>query len=136
MRIFICASKHLYHKIYPIKDELEKMGHKITLPNSFDEPMKEEKMKKISNKDHADWKAQMIRLQKEKVIKNDAVLVLNFDKNGIKNYIGGATFLEIYLAFDLNKKIFLYNSIPQGILSDELKAFQPIILNRDLNKIK
>ena len=40
----------------------------------------------------------------------DAVLVLNLDKekNGeiLKNYIGGATFLEMYDAFRLGKKIY------------------------------
>ena len=29
----------------------------------------------------------------------------NFDKNGKKNYIGGATFIEIYEEFMKNKKI-------------------------------
>ena len=37
----------------------------------------------------------------------DAVLVLNIDKNGIKNYIGGNTFLEIGFAHVLDQKIFL-----------------------------
>ena len=34
------------------------------------------------------------------VILFDAVLTLNFDKNGQKNYIGGATFLEVYDAWN------------------------------------
>jgi len=70
----------------------------------------------------------------------DAVLVLNFDKiennKVLKNYIGGATFLEIYDAFRLNKKIYLYNDIPKGILYDEIQGFGPIIINKDIEKIK
>ena len=77
----------------------------------------------------------------EEVIKNvDAVLVLNFnkEKNGIiyNNYIGGATFLEMYDAFRYNKKIFLYNDIPQGILHDEIVGFSPTIINGNLKNIK
>ena len=53
-----------------------------------------------------------------------------------KNYIGGATFLEIYDAFRLNKKIYLYNDIPEGMLYDEIQGFAPIIINGDLSKIK
>ncbi len=78
----------------------------------------------------------MLKLQAGKVKANDAVLVLNFEKNSQKNYIGGATFLEIFKAFELNKKIFLFNSIPDGILKDELIGMNPMIINGDLSKIK
>ena len=71
-----------------------------------------------------------------KIIQNsDAVLVLNFDKNGIKNYIGGNTFLEMGFAYVLNKPIYLVNPIPDMIYTDEIKAMQPKILNGDLGKI-
>jgi hypothetical protein len=41
--------------------------------------------------------------------------------NKKKFILGGATFLEMYDAFRLNKQIFLYNDIPEGMLYDELK---------------
>ena len=135
MKIFICCSKHFYYKIPPIKEELEKNSHIITPPNSYDEPFKEEEMKKESSEAHIKWKSNMIKLQEEKVRNNDAILVLNFEKNGNKNYIGGATFLEIFRAFDLNKKIFLFNPIPENIFKDELIAMNPIIIFGDLSKI-
>ena len=112
------------------------MGYSITLPNSFEEPLKEEKIKKISQEEHSKWKGNMIRLQTEKVKANDAVLILNFEKNGQKNYIGGATFLEIFRAFDTGKKIFLFNSIPDNILKDELIGMNPTVINGDLLRIK
>ena len=59
-----------------------------------------------------------------------------FDKNGKKNYIGGATFIEIYEAFMKNKKIYLYNDIPEGMLYDEISGFSPIVINGDLNLVK
>lgn len=72
--------------------------------------------------------------QSEKLIsKMDSILVLNFNKNGIDNYIGGATFLEMYDAFKLNKKIYLYNPIPEGMLKDEIIGFNPIIINGNLD---
>ena len=58
------------------------------------------------------------------------------DNNTIKNYIGGATFLEIFDAFRFNKKIYLYNEIPEGILYDEIEGFAPIIINGDVSLIK
>lgn len=71
------------------------------------------------------------------IIKNsDAVLAINIKKNGIDNYIGGNTFLELGFGYVLGKKIYLLNPIPNMSYSDEIKAFEPIILNGDLSKIR
>lgn len=45
MKIFICASKHFYDRVKNIKNELEIVWHIVTLPNSFDDPLAEEKIK-------------------------------------------------------------------------------------------
>ena len=135
MNIFICASKHLYQHIPEIKQYLEEKGHVITLPNSFDNPTKELQMKELGAEEHRIWKASMLRLQKDKVAANDAILVINEEKNGQPNYIGGATFLEIYMAFELDKKIFLYNPLTESIFRDELLAMNPIIINKNLDLV-
>lgn len=136
MKILICASKHHYDTIAPIQATLEGIGHAVMLPNSFDAPMKEEEKKKEGPEAHREWKAMMLHKQSEKVLANDAVLVLNFDKGDKKNYIGGATFLEIFRAFDAGKKIFMWNPIPEGILTDELCAMGPVVINGDISKIR
>jgi hypothetical protein len=135
MHIFLCASKHNYGRVLPIKEELEGRSHIVTPPNSFDEPLKEERMKELSPEKHRAWKADIMRLDKEKIRNNDAILVLNFEKGGQPNYIGGATFLEIYKAFDLGKKIYLFNPIPEGMLKDEIVGMGAVVINGDLSKI-
>ena len=95
MRVFVICSKHFYHKLPPVISELERQGHKVTPPNCYEDPFREEEIKKDGTEAHAKWKASMIRLQKEKVDANDAVLVMNYEKNGQLNYIGGATFIFI-----------------------------------------
>jgi hypothetical protein len=136
MKIFICCSKAFYSKIPKIKSYLESKGHKITLPNSYDDPLKEEKVRKEGANLHAKWKGKMIREQEQKIRRNDAILVLNLRKNNQPNYIGGATFLEMYKAYELGKKIYLYNQIPNNILRDEILGFSPHIIDGDLNKIQ
>jgi hypothetical protein len=136
MKIFICSSKHLYHLIPPIKAELEQKGHSITLPNSYDDPMHEERLKAENAEKHADFKAKMLKEQENKIRQNDALLIMNFEKRGQPNYIGGATFLEIFKAFELDKKIFLMNPIPDNILKDEIVGMRPTIINQDLSKIE
>ena len=136
MKIFICCSKHFYRKIEEIKKELESNGHKISLPNSYDEPMIEEKLKEISKEGHIKWKTRMMKKDKTNIKPNDAILVLNFKRKGHDNYIGGATFLEIYTAWDLKKKIFILNDLPNCSFTDEPIGINPALLKGDLSKIK
>jgi hypothetical protein len=135
MRIFICCSKAFYGKVPEVQSRLEAAGHTITLPNSFDNPRREDEMRDLGVKQHSEWKAEMLRRQEQKIKANDAILVINLDKNGHRNYVGGATFLEMFKAFELGKKIFLYNDVPEGMLRDEIHAFEPILINRDLSLV-
>lgn len=81
--------------------------------------------------------AQIKRLKKtealghfQRISKSDAILVLNYDKGGITNYIGGAAFGEIAVAFHLGKMIFLLNPMPSGLpYSEELSAWGVRIWN-------
>ena len=112
------------------------MGHIVELPNSFYEPNAEKKSWDLGDKEHSKFKARMFKQSVETISRMDAVLTLNFEKNGKKNYIGGATFIELYEAFNKNKKIFLYNDIPEEILFDEISGFSPLIINGDLSLVK
>ena len=139
MKLFIMCSKKFYSEIPVIKEELEKNNIEVFLPNCYDDPKTEEKMWLKGKEEHQKFKAKMYKQSEDTIRNMDAVLVLNFDKNTNgkidKNYIGGATFLEMYDAFRLNKKIYLYNDIPEGMLYDEIEGFAPIIINKDLSKI-
>ncbi len=135
MRIFLICSKRFYDQIPPIAAELESSGHVLTLPNCYDDPTAETRYLAQGADAHAAWKATMLAKSAYVIEANDAVLVLNFDKGDMKNYIGGATFLEMYDAYRLGKKIFLYNPVPEGILHDEICGFAPTVLAGDLSRI-
>lgn len=135
MKVFLACSKHFYGRIPQIKEFLETKGHSIILPNSFDEPFKEEEIKGLGDEEHAGWKRMMLKKDEDNIRPCDAILVLNYEKKGQKNYIGGATFLEINKAFELEKKIFLMNPIPDNIFADELKGMGPLILDGNLDKV-
>lgn len=136
MKILIICSKAFYSQIPPIKEKLEEMGHTTVLPNSYDNPNAEKESYALGKEAHAEFKARMFKQSEKTISEVDAVLTLNFDKNGKKNYIGGATFLELYEAFMKNKKIFLYNEVPEGMLYDEIVGFNPTIINGDLGLVK
>ncbi len=134
MKILLICSKIFYDRLTYFKLELENMGHEVFMPNCWDCPETEAKYRGTA--EHSKWKSRMIKHSEEVISNMDAVLVLNYDKNGQKNYIGGATFLEVYDAFRLGKKIYFINPLPEGMLKDELIAFNPIIINGDLKSIK
>lgn len=136
MNIFIICSKKFYDRIPEIKELLEVNGHHPVMPNCYDDPGTEDRIRALGEEEHQRFKASMYKQSEETISNMDAVLVLNFDKDDKKNYIGGATFLEMYDAFRLGKKIFLYNPVPEGMLYDEIVGFEPIIINGDLQLIK
>ncbi len=140
MKILIICSKKFYSKIEEVKKILEEKNNEVFLPNCYDDPTAEQKMWDLGKEEHQKFKAKMYKQSEETISKMDAVLVLNLDKEKegeiFKNYIGGATFLEMYDAFRLGKKIYLYNDIPNGMLFDEIEGFGPIIIKGDLNLIK
>lgn len=89
--------------------------------------------------EHADVKRKnnYIKFWHDLIVSGDAIVVGNFDKNGIKNYIGGNTLMEIGFAHVNDKKVFLYNPISEEVsYVDEIKAMVDDVLNGDLTKIK
>ena len=136
MKLFIVCSKHFYKEIPPIASDLERFDHVISLSNSFHVPLQKERKKEMGLEKHVQWKAAMMRKDPINIAPRDGILVLNFEKNGQKNYIGGAIFLEMYTTWGMKKKIFLYNPIPDCIFTNELVGLNPSIIHGDLHLIK
>lgn len=133
MNITICGSVSFAKEMLEIKEKLETRGDIIVVPANIENYASG--TMDIENK----WEKMeldVIRAYYEKIKNSDAILVLNYDKNNISNYVGGNSLIEIAFAHVLNKKIFLYNQIPKMSYSDEIEAMKPIIINRDLDKIK
>lgn len=146
MNITICGSIAFYDQMLEAKKKLELLGHQVKLPpfEIEDEhgrmiPVKEYYARRKAETGDVGWiwdrKAEAMRLHFQKVAWCDAVLVLNFDKNDIPNYIGANTFLEMGLAFHLNKKIFLLNPIPETNIKEEILGMKPTLIYQDFSNI-
>lgn len=143
MKIAICASLDFTNEIIAITEQLTKQGHKVIMPKTsemilnkevtLEQIMKEKENGEISNRA---IRQDSIRYYFEIIKGIDAILVLNFEKKGIKGYIGGNVFLEMGFAHVLGKRIFLLNEIPNMLHRDEIKVMRPIILNGGLSKIQ
>jgi len=141
VNIAIMGSSAFVKEMVEHKDKLERLGHKVSLHEHYIAQANGEMQDLINRMGHEHAKVKKefdyIRLHYNDIEKNDAILVLNLDRKGIKNYIGANTFLEIGFAHVLGKKIFLLNKMPaMDYLKDEIEAIEPIALNGDLSKIK
>ena len=133
MKITICGSMLYLERLKEIEKSLLQSGHQVFMPIDFGVDYLT-----ISNENYGQLKKEKNAIKEhfEKIKKSDAILVCNFDKHGIKNYIGGNSFLEIGFAYILGKKIFLLNPIPKMHYEAEIIGMEPIILNGDLTKIQ
>jgi len=141
MIITLCGSTNFVGEIKRIRDELEKRGYTVYSLAWTDLSFQEIEAKKNNRKKFInELKPKLIVEHFDKIMKSDAILVVNSVKNEIKNYIGGNTFAEVMFAYYYKKKIFFLNPIPRdkmfSYLIDEIETVNPIILNGNLNLIK
>lgn len=145
MKITICNSAKFFNEALKAKEDLERLGHvALTHPMRLMFRGKEVSVEEYYNARKEEWdeeieqlKERLIRDHFEKIKGSDAIFVLNVDKDEKKNYIGGNTLIEMGLAFALNKKIFMLNSIPEDLsYTEEIKGMKPVVVNGDLKQIK
>jgi len=134
MKVFISTSAVFYDKVMPIILSLEANGHVVIPPNGYGSNFDENEIRQSKN--HQSWKERMLREDIELVKACDAILILNYEKNGLINYVGASAFLEMFKAFDLNKKRCILNPLPEGGYYDELLGMNPIVINGNLSLIK
>jgi len=140
--ITICASASFYKDALEIGEQLKKLGFEVNIPRTA------YKMKKSGNfnvNDYKTWfpnkddyrkKTKLMTDHFKKVVKADAILVVNNKKNGIPGYIGGNVLMEMTLAHYLKKKIFVWNDIDSNLQTEEeVRGLNPIFIKQDLSKI-
>ena len=134
MKICICCSLTFTNEVLALAGELEKLGHELLLPNSvMNRAIERADFDPVKTKAETD----AVRKHIDKIKQSDAILVCNYDKKGIANYIGANTFIEIAAAHYHHKPIFALNPLPdQPYIHDEIESFDITILNGDLSKIK
>ena len=136
MKIGVSGSMQYTEKILEIAEALRAMGHEVFTPQNTDRYIGKTDDEKEEIKLDEKYNHDAIREFWKPMQDADALIVANYDKHGIKNYIGGNAFLEMGFAYVLNQKIYLMNPIPDmPYYGTELIAMKPTILNGDLKKI-
>jgi hypothetical protein len=134
--ITLCSSANFYQQVGEIKDRLEQHGLTVLIP-AMAQKMKEDGNFDVSHyktwfADPGDYdkKAQLMHGHFDEVDKADAILVVNNEKHGVDNYIGGNVLMEMALAFHGRKPIFILNEIPEeSTFLEEILGMQPVVLH-------
>lgn len=143
MKIVVLGSSKFRKEKIAIKEKLNLLGHEAII-DKFTEKIalgEEKELAKKVETEHSDAKKEygFIQMYYDMISDSDAVLVCNFDKGEIKNYIGANSFLEIGYAHTLKKEIYLLNPFPtqQKYILEEIEAMidPENILNENLMKI-
>lgn len=124
MKIIIIGSMKFYPEFVKLKQEIEKLGNKVIIPMPDEYYEKSGKIKIDSMQDY-----------NKEIETSDAILVANYEKNNIKNYIGVNSIMETGIAFNRKKKVFILNEIPDNC-KEEFNAIGVIELKGNLGNIK
>lgn len=141
MKLTICASSTFAEKMIEYKKLLQEMGHEAVVHSEYEARVRGERpevMVRIAAGEHAAIKKEKgyIKWYYNAIAESDGILVLNFEKKGVPNYIGGNTLMEIAFAHVNDKKIFLLNPVPEVSYKDEIEAMYTKILHGDLQAIE
>ena len=132
-RITICSSMQFKAEIIVTKDQLESMGFAVLTPELSEKsvdymslPVEEQRAAKRT----------FIQNHFKRIEESDAILVLNYEKKGIGGYIGSNTLMEIGVAFNLGKKIYLLHELAEQGCKEEVLSLVTAILNGNLEDLK
>ncbi len=140
MRIVICGSSAFKDQMVEYMEKLKAMGHEPVVHPVYiawangDVPEWVEQVKR----EHHEVKKRygFIKWYYKAIVSSDAILVLNLDKNGVKDYIGGNTLMEMGFAHVNDKKVFMLNPVPDVGYRDEILATVTAVINGDLGLIR
>lgn len=130
--VAICGSMAHKSLWLPIIDELRAKGFSVSTPElseAYD-------WSSFSDEEIIREKGRLIRRHIANIEAAKCVLVANFEKNGIKDYIGSNSFLEMGAGFIFEKPIYLFNPVPKQDNYEEILALEPIVISGDLSKIE
>ncbi len=141
MKIYVLGSSHFYKEMVACKDRLRELGYDGWIHPDYEAFARGDKQDIVTrwrNGERAAIKRENNYLNEHygNILASDAVLIVNLEKQGVKNYIGGNVLIEMGQAYVNGKKIFFLNGMPEGLsYMDEIEAMDPICLNGDLAAI-
>jgi hypothetical protein len=114
-----------FNEMAAIRDQLEKVGIRVVIP-----AIEEVKIDYTASSDEelSRVKKQFIDGHLAEIERSEAVLIANFDKHGVKGYVGANTLMEAAFAYVLRKPIYVLHLLGPQSCKPELLGLQPRFL--------
>jgi hypothetical protein len=144
MKIYVLGSTTFVEDMVAAVDKIKAVGHEGWIHPHYvdyvfhkDLPNIKRDLERTKNGEHAQVKIDndYLREHYNNILNSDAVFVVNLEKNGIKNYIGGNVLIELGQAYVNDKKIFLLNPIPDLPYTEEIVSVGPVVISGDYSQI-
>lgn len=141
MKIYVVGSTSFAKQMVEVRDHLRALGYDGWIHPDYEAIARGQKAnisKLISDSEKAAVKRSndYLKVHYKHICESDAILVVNFEKNGIKDYIGGNVLIEMGQAYVNDKYIFLLNAMPTDVpYISEIECMDPVCLNGNLESI-
>ena len=142
MKIYVLGSTSFMKEMVDAKNQLCALGFDGWIHPHYEAFVRGEKKEHLVRWNKGEKAAlkrenDYLKVHYKNILDSDAILIVNGEKNGIKNYIGGNVLIEMGQAYVHDKKIYLLNDLPkESSYFDEIDSMDPICLHGDLTKIK
>jgi phosphoribosyl 1,2-cyclic phosphodiesterase len=140
--IIICCSAAFYEHANQLAQQLKTRGYNVEVPSTAErmQASNDYDVQKVKtwHKDPKTYGRKQFLASEhfDKVVKGDAILVVNDDKPGQPRYIGPNTTMEWGLAYYLKKPIYILNSVSKDSnFYEEVIGMSTAVLDGDLTKI-
>lgn len=142
MKIYVLGSSHFKEEMVKCSEKLRELGYDGWIHPDYEAYVRGEKQDTIerwSKGERAEIKREnnYLKIHYKHIMESDAILIVNAEKNGVKNYIGGNVLIEMGQAYVHDKKIFFLYGMPnESLYLDEIQCMDPLCLQGDLSGIK
>lgn len=135
MNIMLCASMAFSKEMMDAKKCLEKYGHTVKYSHDVEKFVLNGHLKlDFDQALRVALEGDSLQEGFEGVAQSDAILVLNYEKNRVRGYIGPSVIMEIGLASFLRKNIYILHEVGrEQSCALEVALVKPIYLNGSLD---
>ena len=115
-----------------LKTQLEQAGWEVLTPDLSEAAAS---YRQLPAAEKQIMKKNFILAHFDRIKKGEAILVVNYDKKGIKGYIGSNTLMEIGVAAAAGKKIYILNELGPQACEEEVTTLATKFLNGDVSTL-
>lgn len=140
--VTLCSSAAFYRQVVDVADQLMARGFTVFVPETAEKMQQRGNFEVAAvktwytNPDHYHEKTRLMEAHFAKVREGDATLVLNYTKNGVDGYVGGAVLMEMLVAYQHKKPIYLLHPVSDACgLKEEVLGLRPVLLDGDLSRL-